>query len=98
MSAYLVLMATINDPETYTKYTAHTPRLVNKYGGRFLVRGGDVETIEGEPFNDRLVILEFPSRKAIHDLFADPEYQTVAEYRKASSEARIVAIDGYSDK
>jgi len=98
MSAYLVLIANIKDPETYTKYTAQTPRLVNKYGGRFLVRGGDVETIEGEPLNDRLVILEFPSRKAIHDLFADPEYQTVAKYRKASSKARIFTIDGYSDQ
>jgi uncharacterized protein (DUF1330 family) len=98
MSAYLVLMATIKDPETYTKYTAQTPRLVNKYGGRFLARGGEIETIEGDTFNDRLVILEFPSRKAIHDLFDDPEYQTVAEFRKASSEARIIAVDGYTDR
>ena len=96
MSAYLVLMAKIKDPETYKKYTSQTPRLVNKYGGIFLVRGGDVETIEGDPFSDRLVILEFPSRKAIHDLFDDPEYQSVAEYRKASSEAQILAVDAYS--
>ncbi|MFC1952997.1 DUF1330 domain-containing protein [Chloroflexota bacterium] len=97
MSAYAIVMVRVNDPETYRKYTAQTPQIVNKYGGKFLSRGGEVDTIEGEPFNDRLVILEFPSKQAIHDMFADPEYQTAAKYRKASSEARILAIDGIPD-
>lgn len=95
MPAYLVLMVSIDNPETYSKYTAQTPPLVKKYGGKFLVRGGEVDTIEGEPFNDRIVVLEFPSKQAIHDLFSDPEYLAAAEYRKASSEARIFAVDGY---
>ena len=96
MPAYAVLMVRVDDPETYKKYTAQTPQLVNKYGGKFLVRGGEVDTIEGETFNDRLVILEFPSKKSIYDLFADSEYQAVAEYRKASSEACILAVEGFS--
>jgi len=96
MSAYAVVMVKVNDPETYRKYTAQTPQIVNKYGGRFLSRGGEVDTIEGEQFNDRLVILEFPTKQAIHDMFSDPEYKAAAEYRMASSEARILAIDGVS--
>jgi uncharacterized protein (DUF1330 family) len=97
MTAYLVLMARIDDPDTYSKYIAQTPPLVKKYGGKFLVRGGEVDTIEGEPFSDRLVVVEFPSKQAIHNLFSDPEYQAAAEYRKASSEARIFAVEGYSE-
>ena len=97
MAAYVVLMAEVNDPETYKEYISRTPPIVKRYGGKFLSRGGEVDTIEGEPFNDRLVILEFQSKQAIHDMFSDPEYQAAAEYRKVSSQARILAIDGIPD-
>ncbi len=96
MTAYAVLMVRVDNPDTYKEYTSRTPPIVKKYGGKFLVRGGEVDTIEGELFNDRLVILEFPSKQAIHDMFSDPEYQAAAEYRKISSQARILAIDGVS--
>ncbi len=97
MPAYAIVMVRVDDPETYKEYSSRTPPIVKKYGGKFLARGGEVDTIEGEPFNDRLVILEFPSKRAIHDFFSDPEYQVASEYRKVSSEARILAIDGVSD-
>ena len=97
MTAYAVLMVRVDNLDTYKEYTLRTPLIVKKYGGRFLVRGGEVDTIEGEQFNDRLVIIEFPSKQSIHAFFSDPEYQAVAEYRKVSSEARILAIDGVAD-
>ena len=97
MTAYTIVMVKVDNPDTYKEYTSRTPPIVKKYGGKFLVRGGEVDTIEGELFNDRLVILEFPSKQSIHDFFADPEYRAAAEYRKASSEARIFAINGVSD-
>ena len=88
MPAYVVLLAKVNDPETYMKYAAKTPPLIEKYGGKFLVRGGEVETIEGEPYNDRLVVLEFPSKQAIRDFFGDPEYREAAKFRHAAAEAQ----------
>ena len=97
MPAYAIVMVRVDDPEIYKEYTSRTPPIAKKYGGKFLARGGEVNTIEGEPFNDRLVILEFPSKRAIHDFFSDPDYQVAAEYRKVSSEARILVIDGVSD-
>ena len=60
MGVYLVR---VDDPEIYKNYTAHSPDVTNKYGGRFIVRGGPVEAIEGAPYNDRLVIVEFPSKE-----------------------------------
>jgi len=68
--------------------------IVKKYGGRFLARGGDVLTVEGEVYKDRMVILEFPSRQAILDWFADPDYEEAKVFRHASSEARILVMDG----
>ena len=61
MTAYAIVMVRVAKPDSYEEYTSRTPPIVKKYGGRFLARGGEVDTIEGELFNDRLVILEFPS-------------------------------------
>ncbi|MEH6650999.1 MAG: DUF1330 domain-containing protein [Motiliproteus sp.] len=94
MPAYIVSMMSITDAETYRKYTDRTPAIVKQYGGKFLARGGDVLTIEGEPYKDRMVLLEFPSKQAILDWMADPAYQEAVVYRHASSEARIFVIEG----
>jgi len=94
MPAYVISMMSISDAETYRKYTDRTPAIVKKYGGKFLARGGDVLTVEGEEYKDRMVILEFPSRQHILDWFADPEYQEAMEFRHASSQARILVMDG----
>jgi uncharacterized protein (DUF1330 family) len=94
MSVYLVCTVRVDDPETYKKYTAKTPAIIAKHGGRFLVRGGPVETVEGKPFNDRLVILEFPSADAVKTFYASPEYREVMEFRTASSEATFLLAEG----
>ena len=94
MPSYIVSMMSISDAKTYSKYTDRTPPIVERYGGKFLARGGEILTVEGEQYNDRMVILEFPNRQAILDWYADPEYQEVRAFRHASSEARILVIDG----
>lgn len=97
MSVYLVCMVRVDDPETYKLYTAHTPGIIAKHGGKFLVRGGDVETIEGGEFKDRLVVLEFPSREAVKTFYASPEYQKIKKHRTDSSEATFLLADGVAD-
>ena len=98
MSAYVVSMIQVDDAETYSKYTALTPPTVKAHGGKFLARGGSVETLEGEDFKKRLVILEFPSMEAVREWLASPEYQEARKYRIASSEASILLIEGTADK
>ena len=94
MAAYVVSMMSIHDPETYKKYTDKTPPIVKSYGGKFLARGGKITTIEGDPYKDRMVILEFPSGQAVLDWMADKEYQEAKVFRHASSEASILLIEG----
>ena len=96
MSVYVVSMIRVDDPETYKEYTSRTPPTLKEYGGRFLARGGTVDTVEGEPFKDRLVILEFPSKEAVDAWISSPEYQEARKYRVASSEANILVIEGTS--
>lgn len=94
MAAYVLAMMSIHDPETYRKYTDRTPPIVKKYGGKFLTRGEEVITLEGEEYQDRLVILEFPSRKHVEDWFADPDYQEAVVFRRAASTMRMLAQEG----
>ena len=94
MTAYLVCTVRVDDPETYKLYTARTPALIAKHGGRFLVRGGPVETLEGTPFGDRLVVIEFPSAEAARALYESVEYREAMVYRHKSAEATFLLAEG----
>lgn len=85
MPAYVVSMMSIHDVETYRKYTDRTPPLVRKHGGRFLTRGEAFTCVEGNDYDGRLVILEFPSRADVEAWFHDPEYQEAMVFRQAAS-------------
>ena len=85
MPAYVVAMMSIQDPETYRQYTDRTPSIVKKYGGRFLTRGEPIATIEGEAYDGRMVLLEFPSKSDVDAWYADPEYQNAMKFRHAAS-------------
>ena len=85
MAAYFVCTMHVHDPETYRKYTALTPAIVARHGGRFLTRGDEVSTHEGETFRERMVIIEFPNRAAAEAWYNDPDYQKASEFRRAAS-------------
>jgi uncharacterized protein (DUF1330 family) len=94
MSAYVISMMTVHDPETYKKYTDVTPPTVKRHGGKFLTRGDQVTTAEGETFTERLVILEFPDRKHAEDWLKDPDYEAAAKFRRAASTSRLIIQEG----
>lgn len=85
MPAYVVSMMSIHDPETYRQYTDRTPTTVKKYGGRFLTRGEPITCVEGQDYDGRLVILEFPSKADVEAWFNDPDYQEAMAFRHAAS-------------
>jgi uncharacterized protein (DUF1330 family) len=92
MPAYVIAMMQIHDPETYRKYTDRTPPTVKKHKGKFLTRGEIVTTLEGEPYTDRMVILEFPSKAHVEAWITDPDYQEATEFRYASSKMRMLLV------
>lgn len=97
MPAYIVSWIKVHDPETYRKYAALTPATLKKYGAKFLTRGGEVTTLEGEPYTDRMLILEFPNKEAIEAWYKDPEYVAAMELRHAASTGRILIQEGVPD-
>jgi uncharacterized protein (DUF1330 family) len=94
MSAYLVCWVEVRDPEAYAKYAAKTPSVIARHGGRFLVRGGDIQTLEGAPFGGRLVIVEFPNAAAVSAFYDSPEYQAARAIREPVSTARLFVAPG----
>jgi uncharacterized protein (DUF1330 family) len=94
MPAYVIAMMSIHDAETYRKYTDRTPAIVKKHGGKFLTRGEDVTTLEGETYQDRIVILEFPSKQHVEAWFADPDYEAAMVFRRAASSMRMLLQEG----
>ena len=94
MAAYLIAKVEIDDPEIYSNYTAKSPAIVEKYGGKFLSRGGDLTVLEGDDFNGRLVIVEFPNKDSACNFYRSEEYQAARLIREPISNAQFIVIDG----
>ena len=94
MSAYLIVDIDLRDSKRYETYKQAVPKLIEKHGGEYLVRGGDVEIMEGTWEPRRLVICRFPGRQAIRELFDDPEYQPLKALRQEVASSNIVAVEG----
>lgn len=98
MAAYAIVDVHIADPERFKQYAAQVSRTLDVYGGRFLVRGGAHETVEGDYRLERIVILEFPDLQAAKAWYASPGYQAILPTRLQSSRAGFFTfVEGYED-
>jgi uncharacterized protein (DUF1330 family) len=96
MTAYVLAEIEIRNPEGYKGYAQTVPGTIAQYGGRFLVRGGTVEVLEGEWPQRRRVIIEFPSMAAAKRWWDSPEYAKPKALRRANSEGRLLLLEGFA--
>ena len=94
MPGYVIADVTVTDPETYAGYRALTPGSIAAFDGRFLVRGGDKITLEGEHTDERIVIIQFDSVEAAQDMYDSPEYQAAIPLRANAAEAEFIVVAG----
>ena len=94
MPAYFVAEVEVTNPEGYEPYRALAGASIAQYGGRFLVRGGKVEMIEGGPAPQRVVITEFADVEAARRWYNSPEYQAALPIRLANSRGRSFIVEG----
>ena len=94
MPGYVIADVTVTDPETYAGYRALTPGTIAAFGGRFLVRGGDHEVIEGPWVPGRLVLLEFDSPARAADWYDSPAYAEARAIRQRASTGSLVMVEG----
>ena len=94
MAAYVIVEIDIHDPEKYDEYKRVVPPTLEAYGGRFVVRGGAAERLEGDWEPNRIVVLEFESVERAKTWWASEEYRIPKEMRQAASSARMIVVDG----
>jgi uncharacterized protein (DUF1330 family) len=94
MAAYVVNEIVVTDPDLFQTYVVQAPPTIAAFGGRYIVRSGASQAIEGPP-PGRLVILEFPDRAAALAWRASPAYSAILPIRDASSTSRVYVVDGY---
>jgi uncharacterized protein (DUF1330 family) len=94
MSAYLILDIEVTNPELYARYVARAGAIIEKEGGRYLVRGGRVITLSGEWHPQRLVVIEFTSVQLAQQCLASPEYRAIAPLREQGAISRAIIVEG----
>lgn len=94
MPAYVVVTVEITDPSAYEEYRARALATVQKFGGRFLARGGALEVIEGDWEPERVILLEFPDMGTVRRWYDSDDYQAIIPYRSSSSKFNMVMVEG----
>jgi uncharacterized protein (DUF1330 family) len=94
MPAYVIVETDITDPESYEQYKAASPAAIGAGGGRFLVRGGELFTLEGDWQPTRLVMLEFEDLAAAKRWYESTAYQEAKKLREGAAHLRMVAVQG----
>jgi len=94
MAIYLICHVTVTDDAWLPDYAANVHGIVEKHGGRYLARSGNITTVEGDGSGANVIaLLEFPTKDELNAFVADPEYRPYAEARIAGTVSRFEAID-----
>jgi uncharacterized protein (DUF1330 family) len=94
MSAYVIVEIDIVDPTGYEEYKQLASATVEKYGGKYIVRGGAVETLEGDWKPKRIVVLQFGSMQRAKDWLDCEEYREPRKMRHRTARTRMVVVEG----
>lgn len=96
MPGYLIANIEVKDAAIFDEYRQKVAPVIARYGGRYIVRGGAIETLEGSWPLKRLVVLEFPSLDAARRFYDSVEYAPLLKLRLAGTRSDVVLVDGYA--
>lgn len=94
MAAYVLAQLEVHDQEGFERYRDKVAPLVAAFGGRYIVRGGEITPLEGELAAPRLVIIEFNDREAAKRWYFSDDYQEILPLRLKSAKGSAVIVDG----
>jgi len=94
MSAYVIVQVSITDASKYDVYKPLAAAAVEKHGGKYIVRGGEAEDLEGKRPHARLVVLEFPSYEQAKAWYHSPEYQKAKAARAGAGNGVFTVVAG----
>jgi uncharacterized protein (DUF1330 family) len=94
MPAYITADIQVTDHAAYDQYRPLAAASIARFGGRFIVRGGKVDLLEGEPQPERIVVIEFPDDETARRWYRSDEYQAALKIRQAASRGRVLLVEG----
>jgi uncharacterized protein (DUF1330 family) len=97
MPAYVISEPEVLDPVAMENYRMLAAQSIAQYGGRYLVRGGPVEAVEGGPAPKTVIVVEFPSMARLREWYASPEYAQALKLRHTALDRRLIFVEGVLD-
>jgi len=94
MAAYLVVDIDVTNPAQFEQYKKLAPAAIAKHGGRYLIRGGAYEAVEGDWKPQRLTVVEFDSMEKAKAFYRSPEYQLAIKARKEAANMNMLLVQG----
>jgi len=98
MAAYILVDCNVTDPVRYEQYKRLTPAAIARYGGRFLVRGGESVVLEGSWQPNRVVVIEFPDLDRVREFYDSPEYTEARAVRAGAAAMNMVGVAGVQER
>ena len=92
---YIIGQITITDPKKYQRYASKTEDIIQKFGGRYLIIGGNQIIAEGKPQGNRDVVVEFDTLEKAKEFYESEEYAKIIDIRKQNSTGYILLVEGY---
>ncbi len=96
MSCYTIVHVNVTNMDGFKEYSRQVPATLEKYGGTYLVRGGEATDIEGKMPGDRHVVVRWSNREAFETWYHSPEYQAILPLRLENSTGVLTVVDGYA--
>jgi len=97
MSAYAISeVADVRDAAAFEAYRTIAAKTIAAYGGRYLVRGGAADLVEGGPPAKTIIVVEFPTMERLRQWYASPEYAEALKVRQVAFDRRLIFVDGVS--
>ncbi|MGE3913484.1 MAG: DUF1330 domain-containing protein [Chloroflexota bacterium] len=96
MAAYIIAEVLVTDAERYEEYRRQVEGTIAQYGGRYKVRGGKAEALEGDAPRGRLVVIEFDTYEQAKAWYDSDEYAGPKALRLETSTGRLLLVDGYN--
>lgn len=94
MAAYFILTIEVTDLRRFGKYLKLVRPVLDKYGGKYLVRGGKFEMLEGGWNPPLVAVLEFPSMEKAREFYRSEDYKPLLDLRTASTNSKVVLVEG----
>jgi uncharacterized protein (DUF1330 family) len=94
MPAYVIAEVDVSDPDQYARYRAAVPAGLEAHGGRFLARGGETASLEGDWQPKRIVVIEFSDLDSVRRWYDSAEYREARDLREGAAVMRMIAVAG----